>query len=318
VQLLVWLAVAVGRAETQCTPLAKNEPRSSTLQCTKEKPCARFRAASGRGGGGAGLNCDHGCATEFSPVGECVAHLIVTDDVFPGIWRSCNETVAVLDVYGHEPYPPTCSGKVLQTMVYKTDAVCRVFDNSTMPIGPVGDGQYWQMDCMTVFFPWIKAQLLAIGTTPAGATSVSSVSATTAAIVQLYEFNSSIAATPVAADNPTDPNDGMLYFAGYSPSTNRSKVVSYEPRAKLGDWTFPSATEQPFEILSLGFLRPSYYGCDYEDPRCGVFVIAKHPGGYLDAGEVLASGACGSLACVVFRSLARFPVHACSSADRVI
>ena len=35
---------------------------------------------------------------------------------------------------------------------------------------------------------------------------------------------------------------------------------------------------------------PSAYGCDYEDPRCGVFVIAKHPAGHIDVGEILATG----------------------------
>ena len=57
--------------------------------------------------------------------------------------------------------------------------------------------------------------------------------------------------------------------------------VSFEPRAKLGDWTFPSAVEHPFEILSLMFFRPSITGCDYQSPSCGVWVLAshKHPNG---------------------------------------
>ena len=249
--LLALVALAVRHAKAQCPPLAKEEPRSTHLQCTREKPCTRFRAASGHGP----LDCDHGCATEFVPVGDCVGNLIVTDDLFPGVWRSCNETVAVLDIYGREPYPPTCTGTVIKTVIFPTDAVCRKFTNATAPILPVGDGQNWQMDCLTVYFPWIRAQLLAVGTTPAGLTSISSVNASTNAIVQLYEFNSSVAATPVAADNPADPNDGMLYFAGYNPKTKHSKIVSYEPRAKFGDWSFPSAKEQDFDILSLGFYR---------------------------------------------------------------
>lgn len=67
------------------------------------------------------------------------------------------------------------------------------------------------------------------------------------------------------------------------------QIVSYEPRAKLGDWSFPTAREQPFAILGLGFYRPSAFGCDYEDPRCGVYVVADH-GTHLDVGEVLGSG----------------------------
>ena len=262
-RLVVMALALLGCAEAQCPPLAKEEPRSSHLQCTKEKPCTRFRASSGLQGQPGAVNCDHGCATEFAPVGDCIGHLIVTDDLLPGVWRSCNETVAVLEIYGREPYPPTCSGKVIQTVVYPTDSVCRRFTNATSPIGPVGSGQNWQMDCMTVYFPWIRPQLLAVGTSAAGTTSISSLNATTKAMVQLYEFNASIAATPLTADNPTDPNDGVLYFAGYNPKTKQSKVVSYEPRAKFGDWSFPTATEQDFEILSLGFYRPSVYGCDY-------------------------------------------------------
>ena len=115
------------RASSQCTPLADEEPRSRTLQCNETHPCTRFRAASGRGGGGTGVNCDHGCATEFAEVGDCVAHLIVTDDMLPGVWRSCNKTVAVLEIFPREPYPPTCSGKPIKTVVYSTEATCRVF-----------------------------------------------------------------------------------------------------------------------------------------------------------------------------------------------
>ena len=68
-----------------------------------------------------------------------------------------------------------------------------------------------------------------------------------------------------------------------------TQVVSYKPRAKMGDWSFPSAVEQDFEILGLGFFRPSLYGCDYEDPRCGVHVVADH-GTYINVGEILATG----------------------------
>ena len=67
-------------------------------------------------------------------------------------------------------------------------------------------------------------------------------------------------------------------------------MVSYEPRATAGDWSFPSAMEQDFAILGLGFFRPSLYGCDVENPKCGVHVIADH-GSYLDVGEILATGA---------------------------
>eukprot|EP01046_Picozoa_sp_COSAG06_P068432 COSAG06_NODE_18194_length_899_cov_1.012500_1_plen_199_part_01 len=190
--LLLALATLTLPAAGECPPLAKEEPRSRTLHCNATAPCTRFRAASGRGGGGAGVNCDHGCATEFSPVGACVPHLIVTDDMFPGVWRSCNETVAVLDIYPHEPYPPTCSGAPIKTVMYPTDATCRVFDNDTMPIGPVGDGNYWQMDCMTNYYPWISAELIAVGTTPAGTVAVSNLNYTTKQMTQLYEYNTSL------------------------------------------------------------------------------------------------------------------------------
>ena len=283
---------------SQCTPLADEEPRSRSLQCNETHPCTRFRAASGRGGGGTGVNCNHGCATEFAEVGACVAHLVVTDDLLPGVWRSCNKTVAVLDIFPREQYPPTCSGQPIKTVVYPTDATCRVFDNATMPIGPVGDGQYWQMDCLTSYYEWIPPQLMAVGTSPTGAVSIFGLNYTTAEMQQLYEYNSSIGAAPAAATNPTDPNDGMLYFAAFDQATKHSKVVSYEPRANFGDWSFPTTVEQPFEILSLMFYRPSIFGCDYESPNCGVWVLAAHgdpdardQGGYrLDVGEILHTG----------------------------
>lgn len=217
----VWTALAsttlVALVGGQCTPLDKSEPRSPTLHCTPDRPCTRFRAAFGTGGGGKGLNCDHGCATEFAPVGECVADLIVTDDEFPGIWRSCNASVAVLDIFPREPYPPTCTGTPVKTVVYQTDGVCRAFAT------PVADGPYWQMDCMTSYFPWIPPRVLAVGTS-AGRVTVSSINATTRQITQLYSYNQSISALPVAGAQPTDPNDGMLYFAGYSAATRMSTV----------------------------------------------------------------------------------------------
>ena len=214
-----------------CTPLKEDEPQSSSFHCNKTAPCTRFRAATGRGGAGKGVNCDHGCATEWAEIGFCVAHLIVTNNRFPGVWRSCNETMAVLDIYPTpiSPFAPAnCSGKPMKTVFYPTDATCRVFDNSTMPLGPVGDGQFWQMDCMTSFHDWIPAQLLAVGTTPSGTVSISSLNYTTKTANLIYEYNNSIDASPSVAANPAETIDGILYFAAHNPKTGGSKVVSLE------------------------------------------------------------------------------------------
>ena len=88
----------------------------------------------------------------------------------------------------------------------------------------MADGPFWQMDCMTSYFPWIPPRVLAVGGTPDGAVAVSEVNATTRSITHLYAYNSSLAAVPVSGANPTDPNDGMLYFAARNPSTGKSKV----------------------------------------------------------------------------------------------
>lgn len=273
-------------ARGQCAPLSKEVPRSSTLRCTPDQPCTRFRVATGRGGGGTGVNCDHGCATEFIPVGDCSARVIVTDDLQPGKWVSCNGTAATLEIYPPEPYPPTCSGKPVKTMTFRTDAVCRELAT------PVADGPYWQMDCMNHYDPWIPPQLLAIGVDHERdpiAVTVSAINTTKRTVTQLYRYNQSLGAVPQAAV-PAAPNNGKLYFAAFADSPrNGSRVVSYEPRSTHGDWRFPSSREQPFLIHALGFYRPSSHGCDYEDPRCGVYILADH-GDHMDVGEILSTG----------------------------
>ena len=237
--LPVLLCASLRPACSQCPPLAEEEPRSRTLRCTVERPCTRFRVASSG-------DCDHGCATEFIPVGDCSPHIIATDDMQPGKWISCNSTWATLAVYPPEPYPPTCSGKPAKMMTFRTDGVCR-----RLPI-PVSGGQYWQMDCMPHYDPWTAPRLLAIGIDHhhgnADEVTVSSVNTTTRQVDQLYQYNQSLGASPDPAVPAAPDDDGMLYFAAYVADTARSRIVSYEPRAAYGDWDFPSATEHPFRI----------------------------------------------------------------------
>jgi hypothetical protein len=101
----------------------------------------------------------------------------------------------------------------MQTVAYCTDAFCWEITNGTTAVGPVAGGQYWQMDCMTVYFPWIPPQLLAIGSTPEGGVAIASTKVTSKELLQLYTFNSTITATPTATTNPTNLDDGILYFA---------------------------------------------------------------------------------------------------------
>jgi hypothetical protein len=198
----------------------------------------------------------------------------VTDDLFPGIWRSCNATMAVLDLY--PALERTCSGKVFQTLAFSTDAKCRVFKNGSVPVLPVTDGNNWQMDCINDYAPWIDFQLLAIGTTPAGGIAISSVNVTSKALIEVYEFNWITPPwVPAISSSTALTGAGKVFFPVTNTQTKQAKVLSYEARAKKGDWSWPLSKPNNFSIGALGFYHESLDGCDYEDPRCHAYVVAK-------------------------------------------
>jgi hypothetical protein len=149
---------------------------------------------------------------------------------------------------------------------------------------------------MTKYDPWIPRRLLAIGT-HGDLVSISSINSTTGEMVQIYQYNDSISATPTVMANPTEPNNGIMYFMANTNDAMKSKVVSYTPRAKFGDWV---PQEQSFFVVALGFYRPREF-----DEAC-VYVLANH-GDYLDVGKL-------NMTTGVFRTIsARFPAGTISN-----